>query len=212
VADRGGGGPVRAVLGFILNWIVIPAVIVLVMHNFILQAFHVVGSSMEPTLHGQSENGTGGTADYLIIMKTGAAWAKLQKAIGRNVTYIPKRDEIIVFHYPKDPSLVFVKRVIGLPGDHVVIKDGKVTVYNSANPNGLNPDANHAVAAPTTLGNFDDIVPAGNVFVLGDNRTPNGSFDSREWGYLPASYIIGNAALRLLPISQAKLLDLPLIR
>jgi signal peptidase I len=184
----------------IINWVLIPVLIVFVLHTFVFQAFHVVGSSMVPTLH---------ESDYLIISKLGATSAKITKGLGRNTVYTPKRGEVIVFHYPKDPSLVFVKRVIGLPGDHVVVKDGQVTIYNAASPSGFDPDAGLTLNAPTTLGSFDDTVPAGSVFVLGDNRAPNGSYDSREWGYLDSSYIIGNAVIRLLPVSTARFLVIP---
>jgi signal peptidase I len=97
--------------------------------------------------------------------------------------------------------------VIGLPGDKVVIKNGKVTVYNSANPNGFNPDANHSIEGNYTLAGFsgdslDVVVPEGNIFVLGDNRTPNGSSDSREWGMLPSEDIVGNVVLRLYPFNS----------
>ncbi len=172
----------------VFSWIIIPILIVLVLHNFVFQAFHVVGTSMVPTLHD---------SDYLIVSKVGSTVGHFQKG-GQ---YIPHRDDIIVFHYPKDPSLVFIKRVIGLPGERVVVKDGTVTVYNSTHPAGFDADASINLDAPPTLGQFDDTVPAGQVFVLGDNRTPNGSFDSRDWGFLPASDIIGRAVFRLLPLN-----------
>ncbi|MFI5240505.1 MAG: signal peptidase I [Candidatus Saccharimonadia bacterium] len=186
------GSRLSGVFFALLNWIVIPLIIVFILHNFVFQAFHVVGSSMNPTLHD---------ADYIIVSKLGKTISSAE-----HKDYIPTRYDIVVFHYPKDPSLIFVKRVIGLPGEHVVVKNGQVTVYNAANPNGLNPDVEtYQRAANTTLGNFDDTVPQGDIFVLGDNRTPNGSFDSRDWGFLPSSYIIGNAVVRLLPLDQFRL-------
>lgn len=185
-------GAMVGVLFNILNWLVIPILIVFVLHYFVFQAFHVVGSSMNPTLHD---------ADYIIVSKTGKTISQLE-----HKAYIPGRYDVVVFHYPKDPSLIFVKRVIGLPGEHVVVKDGHATVYNQANPQGFNPDIEtYKRAADTTLGSFDDVVPQGQIFVLGDNRTPNGSFDSREWGFLPSSYIVGNAVIRLLPLDQFRI-------
>ncbi len=171
----------------LLNWVIIPLAIVFILHNFVFQAFHVVGSSMVPTLHD---------ADYLIISKVEKTVAGIE-----HKDYIPNRYQVIVFHYPKQPSLVFVKRVIGLPGERVTVKNGTVMVYNKENPNGFNPDNDSFQRADvTTLGDIDEVVPTGQVFVLGDNRTPNGSFDSRDWGMLPSSYIIGKATLRLLPL------------
>ena len=116
------------------------------------------------------------------------------------------RGQIIVFHFPKDTSRVFVKRVVGLPGDRVVVKNGTVTIFNSGHKDGFNPDKTYETSDTTTLIDTDEVVQAGNVFVMGDNRSPNGSYDSREWGELPSSYIIGNAVLRLLPLDQAKVL------
>lgn len=191
------GGTASAFFFGLLNWVIIPIAIVFVLHNFVFQAFHVVGSSMVPTLHD---------ADYLIISKVDKSIAELE-----HHTYIPDRYQVVVFHYPKDPSLVFVKRVIGLPGERVTVKDGKVTVYNAQNPNGFNPDnSDYQRAADTSLGAVDQVIPDGQIFVMGDNRTPNGSFDSREWGTLPSSYLIGRAMIRLIPLDGFRFFsDLP---
>lgn len=179
------------------SWIVFPILIVLVLHNFVFQAYHVVGTSMSSTLQ---------PSDYLIISKVGYSKALVERQFKKDIKYIPARGQIIVFHYPRDPTEVFVKRVVGLPGDHIVIKDGKVTIFNKNKPNGFNPDSSYEKSETQTLIDTDDTVAAGSVFVMGDNRTPGGSYDSREWGQLESSYIIGNAVLRLLPLDQAKVL------
>jgi len=181
----------------IFSWIIFPIAIVLILHNFVFQAYHVVGTSMVSTLHD---------TDYLIISKLGYTQSLIERTFGQDKKYIPPRGQIIVFRFPKDTSRVFVKRVVGLPGDRVVVKNGTVTIYNSQHPEGFNPDANYESKDTTTLIDTDEVVQAGNVFVMGDNRTPNGSYDSREWGELPSSYIIGNAVLRLLPLDQVKIL------
>ncbi len=187
-----------AVLGAIFSWIIFPIAVVLILHNFVFQAYHVLGTSMQPTLHN---------ADYLIVSKVGYTEALIARDVfHRNDPYLAARGEIIVFHYPKDPTKIFVKRVIGLPGDHIVIKNGTVTVYNKEHPDGYNPDAGFEPAGTQTLIDTDEVVQPDNLFVMGDNRTPGGSFDSREWGELPSSYIIGNAVLRLLPLDQVKIL------
>jgi signal peptidase I len=195
--DRTVGQEAHSFIGALFSWLIIPLGIILLIHLFVMQPYHVVGSSMVPTLH---------EPDYLLISKLGQTRASIQRALGNDESYIPKRGEIIVFHFPKDPKEVFVKRVVGVPGDHVVIKDGKVTVYNNANPKGFNPDKLYEPSGTTTQIDTDVIVPSGNVFVIGDNRLPAQSFDSREWGELPSSYIIGNAVLRLLPLDQIKIL------
>jgi signal peptidase I len=190
-------GGFTSVLGAIFSWVIFPVAVVLILHNFVFQAYHVLGTSMVPSLH---------ETDYLIISKLGYTQALVERVFGQNKSYIPARGQIIVFRYPKDPSKVFVKRVVGLPGDHVVIKGGAVTVYSKDKPAGFNPDTNYEKADTATMIDTDEVVQANNVFVMGDNRTPGGSYDSREWGDLPSSYIIGNAVLRLLPLDQVKVL------
>ena len=170
---------------------------VLILHNFVFQAYHVIGTSMVPSLHD---------ADYLIVSKVGYTENLVERMFGQDKKYIPARGQIIVFRFPKDTSRVFVKRVVGLPGDRVVVKNGSVTLYNQAHPSGFSPDIKYEADGTTTLIDTDEVVQAGNVFVMGDNRTPNGSYDSREWGELPSSYIIGDAVLRLLPLDQVKAL------
>jgi signal peptidase I len=186
-----------SIFGAIFSWIIFPIAVVLILHNFVFQAYHVLGTSMAPMLQN---------ADYLIISKVGYTGALIQRVFQQNAVYVPDRGQIVVFRYPRDPSEVFVKRVVGLPGDRIVVKDGKVTVYNKQHPDGFNPDKDYEASEATTLGDIDETVQQGNVFVIGDNRTPGGSYDSREWGELPSSYIIGNAVLRLLPLDQVKLL------
>lgn len=178
---------------WLISWIVIPIGLVLILHYFVFSAFHVVGTSMLPTLHN---------SDYLIVSEVDRSLAHLQ-----HKDYIPARGQIIIFHYPKQPSLDFVKRVIALPGERVVVANCTVTVYNNAHPNGFNPDQNppHMTNGSCTEDTIDETVPAGNLFVLGDNRTPGGSSDSREWGFLPSYDIIGNAVLRLYPFSDLRL-------
>jgi signal peptidase I len=190
-------GGFAGVMGAIFSWIIFPVAVVLILHNFVFQAYHVLGTSMVPSLH---------ETDYLIFSKLGYTGALIERTFGQNKLYIPHRGQIIVFKYPKDPTKVFVKRVIGLPGDHISIKNGTVTIINKEHPNGFNPDTGYEGADTTTLIDTEETVAPGNLFVMGDNRTPGGSYDSREWGELPSSYIIGNAVLRLLPLDQVKIL------
>lgn len=177
---------------WLISWIIIPIGLVLLLHFFVFSAFHVVGTSMLPTLQN---------SDYLIVSEVDRTVAQLEHR-----DYIPQRGQVIIFHYPKDPSLDFVKRVIGLPGERVVVANCNVTIYNTQYPNGFNPDANpyHLTNGNCTEDTIDETIPAGNLFVLGDNRTPGGSSDSREWGFLPSYDIIGNAVLRLYPFSDLR--------
>jgi signal peptidase I len=106
-----------------------------------------------------------------------------------------KHNDIIVFHHNAEED--YIKRVIGLPGDRVVIKDGKVFI----NDQQLNEPF---IAAPPVRGG-EWVVPEGKVFVLGDNR--NQSSDSREWGFVSNDVIIGRAIVVYWPLNKFHLLQ-----
>ncbi len=97
----------------------------------------------------------------------------------------PQRGDIIVFHYPRNPAEEYIKRVIGLPGDEVEVRNGEVYV------NGQQLDESYLKVRTNYVGTWR--VPAGQLFVLGDNR--NNSSDSHEWGTVPMSYVVGKAIL-----------------
>jgi signal peptidase I len=128
----------------------------------------------------------------------------MAKATDKN--YVPKRGDIIVFVDPLQPDLQLIKRVIGLPGEHVVVKDGKITVFNKESPNGFNPDdAEYGKNLPVTSGNTDITVPEGHLFVSGDNREGSNSLDSRnELGTVPEENIIGTLQVRIFPFDRAQ--------
>ncbi len=168
-------------------------ILVQVINMFLFQSYKVFGSSMYPTLHD---------GDRLIISKVGKTSSKL-----RGKDYVPKRGDIIVFVDPQRDDLQLIKRVIGLPGERVVVKDGSLTVYNSEHPDGFNPDTSGAYNAdlPTTSGENDVTVPENNLFVSGDNREGSNSLDSRnELGTVPEDLIVGTLKVRLFPFSSAK--------
>lgn len=143
--------------------------------------------------------------DRLIVWKLPRTWARIT-----NHAYIPNRGDIIVFTEPKlsdfgqDPSKQLIKRVIGLPGDRVVVRDGIVTVYNTKHPNGFHPDTDlpYDRKGADTDGNLETTVEDGQVFVLGDNR--GNSLDSRAFGVVYADGIVGKLVVRLLPIGEMK--------
>ena len=126
--------------------------------------FRIEGFSMVPTL----EEG-----EYVII-------DKLSYYLDE-----PDRGDVIVLHFPNDRSRDFIKRVIGLPGDHIEVADGVVKI------NGVPLDEPYINAKPAYNGTWD--VPAGQYFVLGDNR--NNSSDSHNWAFLPGDDIVGKAWL-----------------
>jgi signal peptidase I len=178
-----------------LGILIIAPIIAVLLTMFVFQSYQVDGPSMERTLYN---------SDRLIVTKTGKTWAKLT---GRQ--YIPSRYSIIVFDHSGQSGYEvqkkqLIKRVIGLPGDRVVIKDGIVTIYNDQNPDGFYPDKQGPESATvnTTSGNIDQTVKAGEVFVLGDNR--GNSLDSRTLGPVRSEDILGHLSVRIYPFSSIK--------
>jgi len=110
----------------------------------------------------------------------------------------PQRGDIIVFHFPLDPaSQDLIKRVIGLPGDHIVVENGLVTI------NGQPLNEPYIASPPLYSGEW--AIPNGELFVLGDNR--NDSSDSHSWGMLPEDEIVGKALFIYWPFPEWKLID-----
>jgi signal peptidase I len=146
--------------------------------------------------------------DRLIVWKTARTWAKIT---GHD--YIPQRGDVIVFvenglsQYNDANSKQLIKRVIGLPGDRVVVKNGKITIYNSAHPSGFDPDktlpyGENGKHIPYTSGNIDIELSDGQLFVCGDNRPD--SLDSRTFGYINADQIVGKLVVRVFPLNKVK--------
>ena len=166
-------------------------------NTFIFRSFSVVGPSMEKTLY---------TNDRLVVNRIPVTIAQLE-----NKAYIPNRGQIIVFKNPRFTDGIgdefIVKRVIGLPGERVVLKDGHYTVYNKANPKGFNPDdSNHGEPGSPTSGDNDEwIVPNDELFVSGDHRQGNFSFDSRNGlGTIPLYDVVGPVGLRIFPLNKIR--------
>src|ERR1035437_3317997 len=153
-------------------------VVVIPIRLFVISPFVVDGESM----HSTFEN-----LDYLIV----------DEAIYDFKA--PARGEVIVFRYPRNPSIFYIKRIIGLPGETVSIDHGIVTVTTAdgksltlTEPYIVNEDATYTKKVTLNTGEY---------FVMGDNR-PNSS-DSRVWGVLPQKNIVGRVDLRLLPVSKS---------
>lgn len=150
-------------------------------HTVVAQVRSIPSESMAPTLK---------TGDRLIVEKLSY------------YVHPPHRGDVIVFKAP--PALVeqtlkddLIKRVIGLPGDRVAVKQGKVYV------NGQSLDEPY-VTESANYGYGPVTVPQGHYFVLGDNR--NHSYDSHYWGFVPQQNIIGQAVFRFYPINQATIM------
>lgn len=165
----------------LLTLVVLAVLIVVPIRVFVAQPFVVEGLSMYPTF---------GNGDYLIIDEFSYHFSD------------PKRGDVVVFRYPNNPSVFYIKRVIGLPNERVSIVRGEVTItkvsgetFTLDEPYVVAEDATYTLT--TTLGNEQ-------YFVMGDNRPK--SSDSRVWGALPEKDIIGRAFVRMFPIPEAEFL------
>ena len=130
--------------------------------NFVSARIRVDGSSMVPTLQSN---------EFVFVNRLAYRIGSIE------------RGDIVVFHFPGDPDQEYIKRAIGLSGDHVRIHNGIVYV------NGQQIQEPYIAAAPTYRGDWQ--IPEGHIFVLGDNR--NSSSDSHNWGPVPTENVIGKA-------------------
>lgn len=168
----------------------------LLINAFIFRSFNVIGPSSEPTLM---------TGDRLIINRLPVTWAMLQ-----NKRYVPRRGQFIVFKNPRfvpgTPDEYIVKRVIAFAGERVTVKDGVLTVYNAQRPEGFQPDKdNNGEPGSPTSGETDIVVSEGTLFVAGDHRQGDYSYDSRNGlGLVPLYDVIGPVGLRIYPFDQMR--------
>jgi signal peptidase I len=169
----------------LLETFVIAVCVYFVIHLFAFQPHEVLGQSMDGIAN--FHNG-----QYILTDK---------------VTYNfrdPKRGEVIVFKYPQDKSKDYIKRLIGLPGEEIMLIDNKIYIFNSENPDGFVLDESEYIGGDvvTTGRTFLEEgqrkkIPEGNYFVMGDNRPQ--SSDSRTWGFVPEEDIVGRSFFRYWP-------------
>jgi signal peptidase I len=171
----------------IVKAFIIAMVIIVPIRYFLAQPFFVRGASMEPNF----EDG-----EYLVVDQLSYRFRA------------PERGEVIVFRYPNRPSQFFIKRIVGLPNERVAVANGQVTVYNSTHPQGVILDESaYLPDGLRTGGQVDMQLGPRDYFVLGDNRPV--SSDSRSWGLLPDSDIIGRVWLRAWPADRIGLFNFP---
>jgi len=180
----------------IVGFVVLVILGVIFINAFIFRTFNVEGPSMERTLY---------TGDKLIVNKLPVTIAHMQGKV-----YQPSRGQVIVFKNPQFQMMgrdeFIVKRVVGLPGERVRVIKGNVTVYNQKHPHGFNPDAltKDKEGSPTS-GDVDRTVPDNELFVMGDHRQGNFSFDSRNGlSTIPLEDVVGPVGLRLFPFQHIR--------
>ncbi len=164
----------------LIKLILIAFLIVWPIHKFVFQPFYVIGPSMEPNFYNK---------DYLIIDKFSYHFNK------------PERGEVVVFNSPNNGKNYLIKRVVGLPGERVVIQNDKVKIYNNNHEQGLVLEENYLNPGTQTRGKVDVRLEPGEYYLLGDNR--NMSLDSRSFGPVKEENIIGNAWIRGWPLEDA---------
>lgn len=160
------------------RFLLIALAIVIPIRVFIAQPFIVSGASMDPTFENKQ---------YLIV-------DELSYHLGD-----PVRGDVVIFKYPKDPKKYFIKRVIGLPEETVLV-DGKGKVFIKDKDGKIVLALNEPYVTYPKDDSVERALKVGEYFMMGDNRA--GSFDSRAWGPVDRNFIIGKAFLRLFPISE----------
>lgn len=167
--------------------IILAIVIAFFIRTFVIQAYKIPSGSMKPTLL---------IGDHILVSKFnyGIHLPLIRSTLIPVGT--PKRGDIVVFIYPEDRSKDFIKRLIGLPGDTIEIRDKKIFVnglpWNDAY--GVNVDNMVIPGSVQPRDNFGPVtVPEGSLFVMGDNHDE--SYDSRFWGFVPMKDVLGKALI-----------------
>lgn len=171
----------------IIKAFVISLAIILPIRYFLIQPFYVQGASMEPTFS---------THDYLIINEIEYRFEA------------PTRGDVVVFKSPYSQKEYFIKRIIGLPGEKLEIKDGQIYIYNQEHPQGfvLPEDYLPGIQTYTEGKQYSQLQIKNNeYFVLGDNR--NASLDSRNFGAIPRQNVIGRAWIRGWPFTKLSIFN-----
>jgi signal peptidase I len=160
-----------------LETIVVSLAIFAVVYIFLFQPHQVDGKSMEPNFHN---------AEYILT-------DKISYRLGD-----PKRGDVVVFHSPQDVGTDFIKRIVGVPGDLVMIKDGYFYLNGTRLDEEYINDPGKVAPGRFLREGTTAEVPNGQYLVMGDNRLH--SSDSREWGFVPKTNIVGRAFFRYWPV------------
>ncbi|WP_457573268.1 signal peptidase I [Desulfolithobacter sp.] len=165
--------------------ILIALLLALFIRTFVVQAFKIPSGSMLPTLQ---------IGDHILVNKF--LYGIKVPVTGKIIVPVkkPQRGDIIVFRFPRDPKLDYIKRVVAVGGDTIQVRNKKVYVNNRLSPDKyvIHTDPKILPASVSPRDNFGPVtVPEGKLFVMGDNR--DNSFDSRFWGYVDLSAVLGKA-------------------
>lgn len=167
-----------------LETIVVSLAIFAVIYIFLFQPHQVDGQSMEPNFHNR---------EYILT-------DKVSYRLGE-----PKRGDVVVFHSPQDAGTDFIKRIMGVPGDMVMVQGGHFYLNGQKLDESYINDPGQVMAGRFLREGQAAEVPAGQYLVLGDNRLH--SSDSREWGFVTRQGIVGRAFFRYWPVNRFGLID-----
>lgn len=180
----------RKVYAFLLDAVqtlLVAAAVFLVIYMFLFRPFEVNGESMHPNFLNNEY-----VLTNLVALRLGN----------------PKLGDVVVFKAPPDPEKDYIKRVIGVAGDSVMVKDGDVYLNNQLLDESSFLKSDIKTYAGAFLKEGEPVtVPPGEYFVMGDNRPY--SSDSREWGFVPQSNLIGESFFVYWPVSDMKLISNP---
>lgn len=156
---------------------------ILIIRTFVASPFIVEGASMDATFHDN---------DYLIVDKLSYRFNE------------PQRGDIIVFRYPNNPSVHHIKRIIGIPGDIVTVRDSTVSITNTTYPNGIVLNEPYLIVSNNQIPYADSrTLGEHEYYVMGDNR--DASLDSRRYGQLEETFISGRVIARLFPFNTMRI-------
>ena len=178
-AEKSIGFDLAAFVWEVIKTVLISLAIILPIRYYLVQPFFVKGPSMESNFLDK---------DYLIVDEIGYRFNE------------PKRGDVVIFRYPYDTKQFFIKRIVGLPGETVEVKNNSVIIYNKPNPGGMVLTENYLDSFQQTLGADRVKLDDDEYFVMGDNRLQ--SHDSRAFGPVKKSLIIGRPFLRLYPLNR----------
>ena len=174
------GASAMSVLWEIVRFAILALIIVVPIRMYIASPFIVSGGSMDPTF---------GNGHYLIVDQISYRFDE------------PERGDVVIFKYPNDTSKFFIKRVIGLPGETVELRNGVTIIKNEMLPGGFTLDESYVKFKKNDT--MTITLAEDEYFMMGDNR--KASSDSRVWGPLKEGFIKGETLVRLLPITKIDL-------
>ena len=178
-AEKSIGFDLAAFVWEVIKTVLISLAIILPIRYYLVQPFFVKGPSMESNFLDK---------DYLIVDEIGYRFNE------------PKRGDVVIFRYPYDTKQFFIKRIVGLPGETIEVKNNSVIIYNRPNPSGMILMENYLDLFQQTLGADRIKLDDDEYFVMGDNRLQ--SHDSRAFGPVKKSLIIGRPFLSLYPLNR----------